>query len=430
MGLFSRRLGYQSRYDGARWVVSNAFEGGSNNFLSLATGGFSPNGGGQASDAVQYFMLLDPAAPAPVDPRPNLSTLFLAPDLGRVLARSDWSANAAWFTSISHWESIDHQDGDSGQIELYRKGEWLTKEWSNYDDDLYGQTPAYRNSLLVKNDTPTDLQFYEGAFDAWGGQWNHGQNGGDPTNMASYGPGYVFVFNDLTPLYNVPLRGANDVLHVSRSALWLSPDHVVIYDRAETGRSARPKKFNLNLVDLPAIAGHVASMKTAGGQVFYVNSLLPATPTSTMVETHAWTKDPSQEMNPAAIGCPVKYRLVVEDTAGPPSVRFLHVLQGGDGGAAMTAASVVTSTTMPLFEGAVIGRVAVMFPHDVGMTSDRVSYTVPSSVSGHVVTGLTPNARYDVAIAASGDDNTITVSAGTRYTADGAGVLIVGAPTP
>src|SRR5262249_16050986 len=59
MGLFSRRLGYQSRYDAARWLVSNTFEGGPSGFLSHATGGFSPNnGGGQGSDAVQYFLLL------------------------------------------------------------------------------------------------------------------------------------------------------------------------------------------------------------------------------------------------------------------------------------------------------------------------------------------------------------------------------------
>jgi hypothetical protein len=426
-GLFSQRLGYGSRYDGARWIASNTFEGGMSGLYAHANGNFSAdNGGGTGSDAVQYFMLLDPSQPAPVDPRPSLPTVFEAPDIGRVLARTDWTANASWFTSLSHWETIDHQDGDSGQIELYRKGEWLTKEWSNYDNNFYGQTPAYRNSLLVKNDTPSNVQFYEVAFDAWGGQWNHAENAGDPTNQASYGPGYVFVFNDLTPLYNVPLRGANDVHHVSRSAVWLSPDHVVVYDRAETGKTGRAKSFNLNLTANPSISGHVATMTTPGGQLFYVNSLLPATPTSTMVETHKWTSDPSEEMNPVAWGCPDKYRLVVEDTAGPAAVRFLHVLQGANMGTAMTASSVLKSTSSPTFEGAVVGHVAVLFPHDPAAASGTLTYTVPSSVAGHVITGLTPNAQYAVAISG----NQVTVSAGTTHTADKAGVLVVGSPTP
>ena len=55
------------------------------------------------------------------------------------------------FDYRSSWESINHQDGDGGQFELYRNGEWLTKEMSNYDNNDLGQTSVYHNTLALQN---------------------------------------------------------------------------------------------------------------------------------------------------------------------------------------------------------------------------------------------------------------------------------------
>ncbi len=71
-----------------------------------------------------------------------------------------------------------------------------------------------------------------------GGQyWN--PNNGDPTTLISYGPGYMSAFSDSTNLYNhpnhwVPAQNAEAVTHASRSMLWLKPDLLIYYDRADT----------------------------------------------------------------------------------------------------------------------------------------------------------------------------------------------------
>ena len=36
-------------------------------------------------------------------------------------------------------------------FELFRKGEWLTKEMSNYDNNLVGITTVYHNTLALQN---------------------------------------------------------------------------------------------------------------------------------------------------------------------------------------------------------------------------------------------------------------------------------------
>ena len=51
------------------------------------------------------------------------------------------------FDYRASWISINHQDGNGGQFELFRNGEWLTKEMSNYDNNGVGMTTYYHNTL-------------------------------------------------------------------------------------------------------------------------------------------------------------------------------------------------------------------------------------------------------------------------------------------
>ena len=53
------------------------------------------------------------------DPRPSLptGTTFYDPSLGRISARTDWTAAASVFTYKCTWMQINHQLGDCGQFE-------------------------------------------------------------------------------------------------------------------------------------------------------------------------------------------------------------------------------------------------------------------------------------------------------------------------
>src|SRR5262249_40029273 len=154
------------------------------------------------------------------------------------------------------------------------------------------------------------------------GQWTNGMNAGDPRFATSEGAGWLYAGADSTNLYNRPgydaAHSAMDVTHASRAAVWLKPDHVIVYDRATTKTANRFKRWNLSLLGNPKIAGKTADSVTPGGQHLYVQNLLPAGATL--------TGSPVENLNLIALMEPVKFRLVIEDPSKPSDVRFLDVL--------------------------------------------------------------------------------------------------------
>ena len=160
---------------------------------------------------------------------PTFPTTFSDPGAGRIVAHSDWSATNTMFDYRASWKSINHQDGDGGQFEFFRKGEWLTKEMSNYDNNLVGLTTAYHNTLALQNwcadGTPTVCNWFETGEWANGSQWILGENAGDPVTVTSTGPAYAYAFSNLTKLFNRPGRpnaagdDATDIAHASQSIL-------------------------------------------------------------------------------------------------------------------------------------------------------------------------------------------------------------------
>src|SRR6185503_6915959 len=206
-------------------------------------------------------------------PRPSLPAEFVMPSIGRILARTDWSANSTWFTYRCGWESINHQSGDCGQFELYRKGQWLIKQWDNYANDGLGYTSLYHNILALENNHPGNIDQNSLYYET------------DKTNLHNH------------PDFYTPANAAMDVKKAVRSIVWLNPDYVVVYDRATTGHAGRTKQLNLDLVAAPSITGNTAKA-TKGGQTVTIQSLLPAG--ATLTEQHFWKTDPSEEMDRVA----------------------------------------------------------------------------------------------------------------------------------
>ncbi|HEV8268688.1 MAG TPA: hypothetical protein VGR00_10655 [Thermoanaerobaculia bacterium] len=418
LGVYDQLTGNTARFAKERWMATNLLEGGSASLYGRASGVW---GNSNASYSILYFLLFDPTAPAPSDPHPSTPLSFVAPDMGRILARTDWGPNASWFTYLCNWETINHQDGSANQFELYRKGEWLTKEWTGYANDFLCATPTYANSFSIQNAVPSDLQWFEGATSTLGGQWTNGANAGDPVSTISVGNGYAYALGITTPLYNKPSGGANDVTHASRSILWLSPDHIVVYDRATTSVANRFKRFNLAVLSAPSIVGKTATVTMPSGQKLFVQSLLPAG--ATVSEQHNWTTSPDQEFNLVAELEPARNRILIEDPSNPNNVRFLTVLQGADAGGAQTPLSVVSSSAGTAFTGALVGAMLVLFPVDVAAPFTSTTFTVTNTATRYLVTGLTPNASYNATFVPMGSNFQVTVSPGAGHTADSGGVL-------
>ena len=419
LALLDQQTGTTSHIAPARWFAINAIQGGPGDLMQRITSPWS------FSESILYYLLLDPSAPTAGDPRPTYPTYFRDPAAGRILAHSDWSSNNTMFDYRASWISINHQDGDGGQFEFYRNGEWLTKEMSNYDNNAVGLTTVYHNTLALQNHCtcpsgePANLQWYEGGEWANGSQWMLGLNAGDPTTISSNGPGYVYAASNLTNLYNrpdfwSPQDASSDITQATRSILWLNNDYIVVYDRATSMTAGLFKRFNLSLVTNPLINGNITAETTPNGQHLFVQTLLPMNANESAVYA-------AGNLNPIAQLEPTQYVLTVEDATHPTDVRFLHVLQGADPGAPMAHASYLQSSAGTAFDGAVFSNVAVYFPRSATTTFAGTTLPAPAGVHTVYVAGLSPGATYAVSVAAGA----VTVTAGNGSTADSAGVLSV-----
>jgi hypothetical protein len=419
MALYDMRTGNAARLEKARWIMAHVVEGGAARTFDRAARIW---GNSEASAAVLLFLSFDPEAKAPADPRPQLGRVFHDKAIGRIIARTEWSPNATVFAHKCSWSTVGHQFGDCGMFELYRKGEWLTKERSGYASDRQVMAPENHNVLAIRNtadggDKPRGMQWFEDVVWEKGGQFGLGLDVGDPSVIQSLGATWVYAHDDATNLYN--RVGATDVKHASRSIAWIMPDRVVVYDRAETKADGKFKRFHLTFVGEPTVDGKRTTVKTARGQQLFVHTLLPA--------AAAITTGRTEKFNQVAEGEPTQFRLVVEDPKSPREIRFLHALEGADAGATPAAVTMVQSRGGTPYVGAVIGTTAVLFAVDATARPEKVTYAVPAAVTGQLVTGLVPGGGYDVTVKPAGGSIEVTIVPGSGRRANDGGVIAIGA---
>ncbi len=415
MGLYAYDTGDSATLNAIRWAERNTPPGGADGMLLRV---------GDAEifrDAILYFLLFDPNSAAPTEPRPAMPTRYYAPGLGRILARTDWSSNAAWFTFHLSWLLIDHQLAEGGQFEFYRQGEWLTSARVGWDGSIepYGCNIGrsdYHNTLALQNAMP-DLEPDHFLLNCYqhGSQWLYAASGDGKILAHSFGDGFVYALGDLTALYNSTELEVNDILHASRSIIWLEPDTIVVYDRAISQTAGRFKRFWLNTPTLADVSGNQATVMTDGGQQLVVTTLLPTDAVLTAGEAEPLTGE-------VAIDQPMNDRLMVEAPGGPAEAYFLHTLQGLDAGAAPSDSVLVNSSEGTAFSGAAINGTLVMFPVDLDAPLTELHYAAPDGTQRQIITGLTPAATYDVSLEA---DGMVTVRPGTGFAADDGGVLVI-----
>jgi hypothetical protein len=422
LGLLDQETGVSTHVNAGRWYALNAMPNGAAGLLARMT---DPWTWGVTQDLL-YYLLLDPTAPAPADPRPTFPAVFYDAPAGRIVAHSDWTPTGTMFDYRASWISINHQDGNGGQFELFRNGEWLTKEMSNYDNGGGGNgaTVTYHNTLGLQNWCPACATIAWQGTDApaWtnGSQWMEGENAGDPTTTMSTGPGYVYATSNLTNLYNrpdfwTPADAVADITQATRSIVWLNDDYIVVYDRATSAHNGF-KRFNLSLVTNPVVSANTATEILPSGQQLFIQTLLPLNPSLTSFNGAA-------NLNPIADLEPSQYIYQVQDPALPLDTRFLHVLQGANPGAPMAVAAHLQSSAGTAFDGARFGASEVWFPVTAGAVFAGTTLPAPAGVQSVLIAGLAPNTGYSVSIQAVATGNTIGVSPGGSNITDAGGVL-------
>jgi hypothetical protein len=417
LALHAQRAGNPAVADPIRWIQTHTPPGGASELVRRVAKPL----GGAALESIFYFLLFDPNAPATPDPRAELPLSFTAPGLGRILSRTGWDEDATLFGYMLGWSSTDHQSANGNHIELYRKGEWLFKQRTGYHDFDYLLSDNH-NTLALENDPPSHNAPSDWRHHSWkrGSQWQQSLGGDGRIVAQSIQPNYVYVLGDATDLYNARGENSTDVLHASRSVVWLKPDHIVVYDRATTQTANRFKRFWLNLPAQPTINGQRATMLTEGGQKLVVSTLLPA---NAQIVASLAENEPS---NPPAKVEPMKAKLMVQVPGNPKDTRFLHVLQAADAATTADTTQLIQTSAGTPFAGALVGTQVVLFP--VSLDTEEVTtltYTAPAAAQTHMITGLQPNGTYDVAIQVQNNlTRTITIRTGATHTADSGGVLV------
>lgn len=404
----------------SRWIALHVSPGGEKKAADRVRSAIS---NGSMRLAILYFLAMDPSAAPPEDPRPKMPLAWFAPGIQSLSVRTGWSADARWWSYILPWNRVDHQHGEANMIQLYRKGEWLTKKWVGYGARVGASD--FSNTVTIFNDPPKYNSPGTYQNEQWkaGSQWQY-IGAGDPLLVGwSDAADYTYAYGDATPLYNSKMDGAMATAHVSRSTVWLKPDHVVVYDRAASKKPDRFKRFWLNFENEPKVDGTMVTATTKGGQQLFVKSLLPEKATLAVKSDHPmWDGGGKQ----TATGEPMRYRLMVE-APNRQDVRFLHVLQGADAGAAADPARLVQSTSGTPFEGAVVRDTAVLFPRDFGEPATAVAYEAPAAVKLHVVTGLSPQKGYSITLKTTGDKVAVSIAEGGQIQSDKGGALAFGA---
>ena len=413
MGMSARLHGDAKLLDTTRWIQLHTPVGGEQDLLRRAT---ALNGAVGYRESILYFMLFDPAAPKPAAPYAGVPLTHFGSGLNQVFSRTGWTPEASWFTYQLAWESIDHQHGDANTFALYRKGEWLTKERVGYGYNF--DNSDQHNTLAVENDKPYHPDDERrGSYWRRGSQWVLG-TAADPRLIAkSLQDDFVYVFGDATGVYNSTYEGIDDVKHVSRSLVWMKPDHIVVYDRAETGNPDHFKRFWLQIERPAKVEGMLATATTSRGQQLFVRTLLPEGARIQAIPYEGGGKWPTQ---PATYE-PMLASIRVESATPGRNVRFMHVLQGADGGAKPDAATLVRCDTGAC-EGAAVGAFACIFPVNPEQLGE-VTVRLPASVTKVIVTGLAPGASYDATKTPTGGQVEVKIRKGQGSQADEGGVL-------
>jgi hypothetical protein len=388
------------------------------------------------------FLFWNPAAPE----APNYSSLplsFLAPGIGGVAARSDWSSTATFLSFVSgpyiNNPSAGHEAFEKGSPAIQRNknpllvnpAAWMSHEpngnagWTLTYDDRFGNWDSNRQ---VGNRTLYNT-FQVRRLDAQGvptdryGQWALQREDGVRTKIGRYEDGGSYVLSvgqfleDMYRPFTTICPGRSPITSWSRQIVYLRPSQFVIYDRTGICDSSLDQYLAFHFAANPV---EVAGGGGAGVRRFDVNTgsfagsmqtVLPAgaaiaTTDHLSSDTRTWNKLWRSEVRTPA-GTPAaanRLWLTVFDAAGSASqvsnASPLNVTSGAAVGVALRGSSgdgnVVVSGT------AAVGT-AITGP---------LSYVVPSAASGstrHVITDLALSAGYTVSVTVSGSTHTISI---------------------
>ena len=425
---YSYNAQYQS-YSGFFYRFMNAPVGGGN-----IGGPFYPVFTMEATSATNDGDFSGGGAPIPnkYDPR-NPSTLPVdfenissTGGFYRYYGRNNWTTTATQFQFGCNTSWQDHGMPSCGRIDYLRKGEPLTTALGGTSNsDGAAQAPQHQNipgyqwnpSFNCANASVDDTICAQGgmADSAWG-------NGSNIVLAHSSNSTYYYAATDASNAYEVTYNdnkwgpASANVILSQREVLWLKPDQVFIYDRANTKSSVSFKNFYLDLQTSPSIMGNQAAMTSLKGQKLFVTALLPSSPSLS-----ASALDTRHES-----GAPVT-TLLTSKGGTAAETRMLHVIEGKDSGPA-SQTILVQSSAGTKYDGAIIDGSIVLFKRTLSDQFFSITYAA-SGATKHFITGLAADHSYSIS-AAGAPASGVTDSGGLlTFSATGTGNVTVSIAT-
>jgi hypothetical protein len=320
-------------------------------------------------------------AAGPSIPQSALPLSFLSPGVGFMNFRSGWGAGDTSLT-VSGAPFIDqsHQHADTGSFTLFKR-DWLIVDAATYSDSGLLQDEREHSMLSVDGQDRDDDNF---------------------SNVPGYsrfldGGSYAYTQVNGTNLF----RGT--INEWTREFVYLRPDTVIIYDRAAPGSGTYRVRFHFHAQ--PALSGSLYKSAIGGGGV----SLLPLASGAVSIASN---DNPDMDNSKS-------WRL---DEAGT-ATRYLNVIQVADGAAPTFSAQRIVSDNTQM-EGALWSDQVVMFSSRPLGAAPALpfSYTIPGTGTvTHTLANM--SGTCNIAVSKTGGNTTVTVSAGSGFTAPPEGIV-------
>ena len=233
----------------------------------------------------------------PAQPVSALNTVYRAPGIGQIYARSDWSAAATWLNITAGPYTESHAHRDQGAFLLFRDG-WMATDPNFFSHSGIRQEEELHNLVRIVDSGGDTVTQREGATST--------------LQALQQGAGWLHAAADSTAVYTAT-AGA-PVQRVQREWVYLAPDVLVVFDRITTSPETT-QRWQLNTPTLPAVAGATATV-VDGATTLRSRRVIPDVATTTVFD---WTADADMSGG---------FR--IDETLAGGAQTFLHVLSFGN----------------------------------------------------------------------------------------------------
>ncbi len=230
----------------------------------------------------KLFLWYDRTAPHINYFHQHLPNTYFSPGTDWIFLRSNWSTQATYSTFNATWTNIDHQFMDGGHFNIWKNGEYLTRQVRHYDFvfTVQGKQQRYdgetSNILLIQSDYEDNE--YINAM----GSPEFFESAGEPKisrYRANADPLFAYACADLGASYNRVYDewggNSNRVRSYTRQFVQISPDYFVIYDRVRT-KNTGWVKYVLHSLTEPVVSGNtVIQISESGSQRLLNRTLFP-----------------------------------------------------------------------------------------------------------------------------------------------------------